>query len=81
MTHYFNTLGLPDRTLLFDTFSADALRDHILSGWESRGALRAALEKRIPELRVRSGICGRLMAAIDRGEANWEGMWRRETGN
>jgi len=80
VTHYFNELNIPDRTLLFDNFSPEALSAHILRGWEDRESLRNGLAVRIPELRLRSGICGRLLDAVQHGTEEWKAAWLRETG-
>jgi len=65
---YYKLLGLGDNLMSFDGFSAKALSDHILKGWNNRAAIRAQLQQRIPELQERSRIAARIVAAIVRGE-------------
>jgi polysaccharide pyruvyl transferase WcaK-like protein len=76
VAYYFRELGQEEGALSFDDFQPDRLRDHILGGWERRVALRAGLERRVPELRARSLWSARLVAAMDRGGAGeWARVW------
>ncbi len=72
---YFRELGLGERTLSFDDFTPERLCEHIAGGWRDRDELRSALKKRIPELQARAGESAELMAALDRGRAEFEARW------
>ncbi len=77
--YYFRELGLPDRTLSFDDFSANTLREHLLRGWRDRAELRAGLQRRIPQLQAKAAASAELVAALDRGPEAFASRWD-ETG-
>ena len=68
VTHYFKTVGLEDRVLPFDRFSKASMVEHLLTGWQERGAIRAALEQHVPINKRRARKAADLIAALDRGE-------------
>lgn len=75
VAYYFRELGLGERTLSFDDFTADNLRKHILRGWNDRAKLAAALKKRIPVLQAKAAASAELVAALDRGQAAFSARW------
>ncbi len=66
--HYFQRIGLRERSLGFESFSADALTAHILAAWRDRAAVRAHLGRVMPALEREARVPAELVAAMDRGE-------------
>lgn len=75
VAYYFRELEIPDYTLSFDDFNADALAQHILRGWEDREKLGEGLNNRIPVLKDKAGQSGHLMAALEKSKDAWQEMW------
>lgn len=66
--HYFEFLNMPENSFDFADFTADKLASFLEKGWRARGEYRAALEKRIPEVKDMSLTGARLVGGIDRGD-------------
>ncbi|HQQ60347.1 MAG: hypothetical protein GX634_08405 [Lentisphaerae bacterium] len=75
VAYYFRELGLSDRTLSFDDFTADNLRRHLLRGWHDRAELSAALKARIPVLQAKAARSAELVAALDQGDETFAARW------
>lgn len=75
VAHYFGELELPERTLSFDDFNPDRLCAHLVSGWQDRVELRAALTRRIPYLQAKAAGSADLVAALDRGPDAFAALW------
>ena len=66
--HYYDTLGVGDLTLPFDAFQIQPVVEHVLSGWEKRGVLKAHLERRIPELQQEANRAAFVVAELAAGK-------------
>lgn len=77
---YFRELEQPDRTLSFDDFTPDALKEHMLAGWRDRDELSASLKDRIPVLQQRAAWSGHLLASLSRGRDHFEELWEKGPG-
>jgi polysaccharide pyruvyl transferase WcaK-like protein len=80
VAYYFRELELSERTLSFDNFSIESLRDHILNGWQDREQLKTSLSNRIPVLQQRAAWSGKLVAGLAQSQDTFEKLWNQGPG-
>lgn len=64
---YYGLLGIRDRLLSFESFTEEALSEHILKCWSSRGETKRQLEAAIPRLQREALRAAEVVQHIDAG--------------
>jgi polysaccharide pyruvyl transferase WcaK-like protein len=66
---YFTTIGMSERCVPFSEFTVEGIAKYLISAWEDRSSIRAALERTIPIVQEKAREPARIIARLSRGEA------------